>query len=124
MKNYLAVFAVAIIVTGGAASASHAQVVIHEDPWSSSGYVDQGGVESQFLQDWNQRHDSRNRWGEGRRDFGPEDAIRLLERRGYRVRDVEDVGIRYLVKATRGGDDLLVSVSKSGEIMGVVHERS
>jgi uncharacterized protein YuzE len=38
------------------------------------------------------------------------------------VRDVNDVGERYLVKASRDGDDLLVSVSRSGEIMGVIHD--
>ncbi|MGV2085720.1 hypothetical protein [Rhizobium sp. K7/93] len=55
--------------------------------------------------------------------FGPGDVITLLEGRGYRVRNVQDVGKRYLVKATRGGDNLLVSVSRSGDIMGVVHDQ-
>jgi hypothetical protein len=49
--------------------------------------------------------------------------MRLLERRGYRVGDVKDVGERYLVSASRDGDNLLVSVSRRGEIMGVVHDR-
>jgi hypothetical protein len=36
---------------------------------------------------------------------------------------VRDVGERYLIRAWRDGDDLLVSVSRRGEIMGVVHDR-
>lgn len=72
---------------------------------------------------WNRRHDARREWGLRRGSFGPNDAMRLLERRGYRVKDVRDVGERYIVRAWRGGDDLLVSVSRSGEIVGVVHER-
>jgi hypothetical protein len=85
--------------------------------------VEEDGDETQFIQEFNRRHESRDRWSENRRSFGPRDVIRLLERRGYRVRDVNDVGERYLVKASRDGDDLLVSVSRSGEIMGVIHDR-
>ncbi|MGO8396684.1 hypothetical protein ACC760_40040, partial [Rhizobium ruizarguesonis] len=68
-------------------------------------------------------HDQRSGWRSGRDNFGPDYAVRLLERRGYRVRDVKDVGERYLIMAWRDGDDLLVSVSRMGEIMGVVHDR-
>ncbi|CAN7349853.1 hypothetical protein LJR009_002938 [Bosea sp. LjRoot9] len=99
-----------------------AQVVIDRNHSQS---VDSGeaDMEAQALQDWNRRHNAPNGWGERRNNFGPRDVIRLLERRGYRVRDVNDVGERYLVKASRDGDDVLVSVSRSGEIMGVVHDR-
>lgn len=98
-----------------------AQAVIYENR-SSDVYSDQDGTESNFLQNWNRRHDSLNRWGTARNNFGPDDVIRLLERRGYRVKNVRDVGPRYLVKASRGDDDLLVSVSRRGEVMGVVHD--
>jgi hypothetical protein len=122
MKNQLIALGLATLVTGLATTPSLAQVVIHEDRRSPSVYVEEDGDETQFIQEFNRRHESRDRWSENRRSFGPRDVIRLLERRGYRVRDVNDVGERYLVKASRDGDDLLVSVSRSGEIMGVIHD--
>jgi hypothetical protein len=122
MKNQLIALGLATLVTGVATTPSLAQVVIHEDRRSPSVYVEEDGDETQFIQEFNRRHESRDRWSENRRSFGPRDVIRLLERRGYRVRDVNDVGERYLVKASRDGDDLLVSVSRSGEIMGVIHD--
>lgn len=100
-----------------------AQVVIHQDQ-SPDDYSAQDDTEQNFLHAWNNHHDARNRWGERRGNFGPDDVIRLLEGRGYRVKNVKDVGTRYLVTATRGDDNLLVSVSRSGEIMGVVHDSS
>lgn len=99
-----------------------AQVVIYNDQPPEI-YSDEGETETHFIQDWNRHHDSRDRWGQRRNNLGPDDVIRLLERRGYRVRNVDDVGERFLVKASRGGDNLLVSVSRRGEIMGVVHDR-
>jgi hypothetical protein len=122
MKNQLIALGLATLVTGVATTPSLAQVVIHEDRRSPSVYVEEDGDETQFIQEFNRRHESRDRWSENRRSFGPRDVIRLLKRRGYRVRDVSDVGERYLVKASRDGDDLLVSVSRSGEIMGVIHD--
>jgi len=98
-----------------------AQVVIHEDQ-SPDDYSPGDETESNFLHAWNRHHDAPNKWGEHRNDFGPDDVIRLLEGRGYRVRNVKDVGLRYLVEATRGDDNLLVSVSRGGDIMGVVHD--
>jgi hypothetical protein len=98
-----------------------AQVVIHEDQ-APDDYSAQDETESNFLHAWNRHHDKPNMWGERHNSFGPDDVIRLLEGRGYRVRNVKDVGVRYLVKATRGDDNLLVSVSRSGDIMGVVHD--
>lgn len=100
-----------------------AQVVIHEDQ-SPDDDSARDETESNFLHTWNRHHEARNRWGERRDNFGPDDVIRLLEGRGYRVRTVKDVGLRYLVEATRGDDNLLVSVSRSGDIMGVVHDSS
>ncbi|MDK4740013.1 hypothetical protein PH547_14090 [Rhizobium sp. CNPSo 3464] len=109
-------------ITMGLVSPAIAQVVIHEDQ-SPDGYdSDRDQTESDFLHAWNRHHDAANRWGERRDNFGPDDVIRLLERRGYHVRNVKDVGVRYLVEATRGNDNLLVSVSRGGEIMGVVHD--
>lgn len=98
-----------------------AQVVLHEDQLLDDRSVDDE-TESNFLHAWNHHHDARNMWGDRRGNFGPDDVIRLLEGRGYRVRNVKDVGIRYLVQATRGDDNLLVSVSRSGDIVGVVHD--
>jgi hypothetical protein len=123
MKNQLIALGLTALVIGVATTPSLAQVVIYEERRSPSVYVEEDGDETQFIQEFNRRHESRDRWSENRRSFGPRDVIRLLERRGYRVRDVNDVGERYLVKASRDGDDLLVSVSRSGEIMGVIHDR-
>ncbi|WP_246661161.1 MULTISPECIES: hypothetical protein [unclassified Rhizobium] len=106
----------------GTVSSCYAQVVFHEDQ-SSTYSPGEGQPEADFLQRWNRRHEERREWGQNSDDFGPSDVIRLLVRRGYRVKDVQDVGPRYLVRAWRDGDDLLVSVSRSGEIVGVVHDR-
>ncbi|KAA3521762.1 hypothetical protein DXM29_23855 [Agrobacterium tumefaciens] len=110
-----------VAVTISAAGQALSQAVIYDDQFSDPYSVD-GNTESRFLHAWNRHHDAENRWY-GRANFGPDDVISLLEDRGYRVRNVQDVGERYLVKATRGGDNLLVSVSRAGEIMGVVHDR-
>nr|WP_245279785.1 hypothetical protein [Rhizobium leguminosarum] len=120
----LTVLAAAVILTIPFALPAGAQVVIHEDqgPAYSPDYPDDDQVETDFLRRWNSHHDSRS-WGSRSANFGPDDAMRLLERRGYRVRDVKDVGERYLIRASRDGDDLLVSVSRRGEIMSVVHDQ-
>lgn len=117
----LALGSVMAVMTALAAPVA-AQVVIERD---HSRTVDpaEAELESQVLQDWNRRHSATGQWGERRGNFGPHDVIRLLEGRGFRVRDVNDVGARFLVKASRGDEDLLVSVSRSGEIMGIVHDR-
>jgi hypothetical protein len=121
MKLTFIALGVTAAITMGLVTPAVAQVVIHEDQ-SPDDYSDQDQTESNFLHAWNRHHDAPNRWGERRDNFGPDDVIRLLERRGYRVRNVKDVGVRYLVEATRGADNLLVSVSRGGEIMGVVHD--
>ncbi|AYM82157.1 hypothetical protein H009_17728 [Agrobacterium tumefaciens str. Cherry 2E-2-2] len=119
-RNATALGVTAALVIGAAGPAL-SQAVIYDDGYSDPYTVD-GNTESRFLHAWNRHHDAENRWS-GRASFGPDDVITLLEDRGYRVRKVQDVGERYLVKATRGGDNLLVSVSRAGEIMGVVHDR-
>ncbi|MBB5662148.1 hypothetical protein GGE68_000315 [Rhizobium leguminosarum] len=115
----LTVLAAAVVLTVPFALPAGAQVVIHEDqgPAYSPDYPDDDQVETDFLRRWNSHHDSRS-WGSRSANFGPDDAMRLLERRGYRVRDVKDVGERYLIRASRDGDDLLVSVSRRGENYG------
>jgi hypothetical protein len=122
MKVTIIALGMAAAATTGLVFPAVAQVVIYNDQ-SPDASSDEGATESNFLQDWNRRHDWPNRWGERRNNFGPDDVMRLLERRGYRVGDVKDVGERYLVSASRDGDNLLVSVSRRGEIMGVVHDR-
>ncbi|MFK3780123.1 hypothetical protein [Agrobacterium sp. NPDC089420] len=116
MKLYPVTAAITVASSLAFALPSQAQVVIYnDDPPAYS--QDRGQAEADFLGRWNQRHERRG-WDR----FGPDDAIHLLERRGYRVKTVTDVGERFLVRASRDGDDLLVSVSRGGEIMGVVHE--
>jgi len=122
MKCKIVVLAVAAIVAVGVVPPASAQVVIYNDQ-DPAPYSGEAQTEGRFLHAWNRHHDSQNRWGGSRDNFGPNDVINLLEDRGYRVRNVDDVGERYLVQASRGDDDLLVSVSRSGEIMGVVHDR-
>lgn len=120
MKRKVITLSVTAVVILAVSVPAFSQVVIYDDQFSEP-YSAEGGVESRFLHAWNRHHDSQERWRERRDNFGPDDVIRLLEARGYRVRNVDDVGERYLVQASRGGDNLLVSVSRAGEIMGVVH---
>ncbi|TIX89111.1 hypothetical protein BSK43_021055 [Rhizobium sp. P44RR-XXIV] len=121
MKPVVITLGLSIIISAGLVIPATAQVVLHQNQ-SPGDDGAQDEVESDFLHAWNRHHDAPNMWGERRNNFGPDDVIRLLERRGYRVRDVRDVGVRYLVQATRGDDNLLVSVSRSGDIVGVVHD--
>lgn len=122
MKRNVIALSVATALNLVAAIPAFSQVVIYNDQFSEPYSMD-GNTESRFLHTWNRHHDAQNRWYDRRANFGPDDVISLLEERGYRVRNVEDVGERYLVQASRGGDDLLVSVSRAGDIMGVVHDR-
>ncbi len=120
MKAAFIALGLSTIISVGLIIPATAQVVLHQN--QSPGDDDaEDEAESNFLHAWNRHHDAPNMWGERRNTFGPDDVIRLLERRGYRVRDVKDVGARFLVQATRGDDNLLVSLSRSGDIMGVVH---
>ncbi|MBO9102261.1 MULTISPECIES: hypothetical protein [unclassified Rhizobium] len=122
MTRYVIAFTAAAALTAIAAVPAFSQVVIYDGEPSDPYSVD-GNTESNFLNSWNRHHDNRNRSSGQQSSFGPDDVITLLEGRGYRVRNVQDVGERYLVKATRGGDNLLVSVSRTGDIMGVVHDQ-
>ncbi|WFR97991.1 hypothetical protein [Rhizobium tumorigenes] len=122
MTRHVIAFTAAAALTAIAAVPAFPQVVIYDGEPSDPYSVD-GNTESNFLDSWNRHHDDQNRWSGQQSSFGPGDVITLLEGRGYRVRNVQDVGERYLVKATRGGDNLLVSVSRSGDIMGVVHDQ-
>lgn len=122
MKSHLIAAGMAVAIAAGLAGPSQAQVVIYDDR-SPAYHPNPGEAEAYFLQTWNRRHDERGGRRVYRDYYGPEDVIRLLERRGYRVNRVDDVGERYLVRAWRDGDDLLVSVSRRGEIVGVVHDR-
>ncbi|MFK3780116.1 hypothetical protein [Agrobacterium sp. NPDC089420] len=81
------------------------------------------GARFETVQDRHRDHRSYRESGERAQRLGARDIIRLLEDRGYRVRDIENVGDRYLVRASRRGDRVLVSVSRRGEIMGVVRDR-
>lgn len=122
MKLRKAALAAAVIIMASSVVPARAQVVIHKGQDSGS-YDDDAQAEADFLQRWNSDHDRRSEWAPHRANFGPNDAVRLLERRGYRVRDARDVGERFLIRAWRDGDDLLVSVSRGGEIVGVVHDQ-
>ncbi len=122
VRRYIIVFSAAAALSAIAALPAFPQVVIH-DGQPSDTYAFDGNTEANFLHSWNRLHDDQNHWSRERSSFGPDDVITLLEDRGYRVRSVQDVGERYLVNASRSGDDLLVSVSRYGDIMGVVHER-
>ncbi|MCR5942728.1 hypothetical protein FG152_18195 [Ochrobactrum sp. XJ1] len=122
MKLRKTVLTAAMIITAAFAVPASAQVVIQEGRYPGY-YGDDSQDEADFLQRWNRRHDRRSEWSPNWSNFGPSDAVRLLERRGYRVRDVRDVGERFLIRAWRDGDDLLVSVSRRGEIVGVVHDQ-
>ncbi|AYM84831.1 hypothetical protein G6L67_24685 [Agrobacterium tumefaciens] len=123
MRRHVIVFSAAAALSAIAAPPAFSQVVIHDGQPSDSDAVD-GNTEFNFLHSWNRHHDNQNRWSGQRSSFGSDDVITLLEDRGYRVRNVQDLGERYLVNATRGSDHLLVSVSRYGDIMGVVHDQN
>ncbi|NTI26909.1 hypothetical protein G6M87_32360 (plasmid) [Rhizobium rhizogenes] len=122
MKRKIIALTLSSAFTVVTAIPAFSQVVIYDDQYSEPDAAN-GQIESNFLHTWNRHHDAQNRRYDRRTSFGPNDVITLLEDRGYRVKNVKDVGERYLVQASRGGDDLLVSVSRDGDIMGVVHDR-
>ncbi|ATU90713.1 hypothetical protein [Phyllobacterium zundukense] len=114
-KTILALTATALLVTGFAASAM-ADGRYYRD--ESPVYLDnRGDADGYLVQDRrydgyrdDRRYDRRNR-------FGPRDVARMLERRGYRVRDVNFERGRYFVRAARRGAPVLVVVSRGGEIL-------
>lgn len=72
-----------------------------------------GAVSPALAQDGYYRDGARER----HEQFGQRDVISLLERRGYRVRDVRLERGRYFVRASRRDERLLVIVSRRGQIL-------
>jgi hypothetical protein len=118
-----AIFAGAVLIgcVGTAALAQTSERSIYS--LSEGDDLDTAGARLKTVQDRHRDYGSYRESRERPRRLGPRDVIRLLEDQGYRVRDVENVGDRYLVRASRRGDRVLVSVSRRGEIMGVVRDR-
>ncbi|MEK1854444.1 MAG: antifreeze protein [Phyllobacterium sp.] len=115
-KTVLALAATALLVTGFASSAM-ADGRYYRDS-SPAVYVDDDEDDGYLIQD-------RRYYGDGYRDdrryyrdrFGPRDVARMLERRGFRVRDVNFERGRYFARTSRRGEPVLVVVSRDGEIL-------
>ncbi|PSH64642.1 MULTISPECIES: antifreeze protein [Phyllobacterium] len=117
-KIVLALTASALLVTGFASSAmadgryyrEGSPAIYMEDGVGADGYLvqDRRYYEDGYRED--RRYDRRDR-------FGPRDVARMLERRGYRVRDVNFERGRYFVRTSRRGAPVLVVVSRRGEIL-------
>jgi hypothetical protein len=117
-KTVLALTAAALLVTGFAASAMADSRYYRAD--AAAEYLDDsGGADGYFVQE--RRYydgESRRYYRDDRRErFGPRDVARMLERRGFRVRDVDFERGRYFVRAARRGNPVLVVVSRDGEIL-------
>ena len=109
-KTVLALTAAALLVTGFAASAMADSRYYRAD--AAAEYLDDsGGADGYFVQERRYYRDDR------RERFGPRDVARMLERRGFRVRDVNFERGRYFVRAARRGDPVLVVVSRDGDIL-------
>jgi hypothetical protein len=78
MKIAFIALGVTAVMTMGLITPAVAQVVIYNDQ-SPDADSDQGEgqTEANFLHAWNRHHDSSNRWGESRGNYGPNDVIRL-----------------------------------------------
>ncbi|MCO4315592.1 hypothetical protein M8997_000225 [Phyllobacterium sp. 21LDTY02-6] len=115
MKKFTAIaLSAAVLLTAGAGSAL-AQSRYDRDSGAAIYFEDsdEGGI---LVQERYRDRDRRHY--EDRRDrFGPRDVARMLERRGYRVRDVDYERGRYFVRASRRGNPVLVVVSRDGEIL-------
>jgi hypothetical protein len=94
MRHNLVVLSLAAALGAVAAVPAWSQVVIYDGQQSDSYPVD-GNTEANFLHAWNRHHDNQSRWSDRGQSFGPDDVINLLEDRGYRVRNVRDVGERF-----------------------------
>lgn len=115
-RTLIALSATALLITGFASSAS-AQERYYRDN-SPAIYLEEGQSDGYFVQDRGRYdRDRRDRYEDRRDRFGPRDVTRMLERRGYRVRDVDFERGRYFVRASRRGDPVLVVVSRDGEIL-------
>lgn len=115
-KTVLALTATALLVTGFATSAMADDRFYRED--SPVIYLDNRGEADGYLVQDRRYYDGYRDDRYDRRDrFGPRDVTRMLERRGYRVRDVDFERGRYFVRASRRGAPVLVVVSRRGEIL-------
>ena len=115
-KTILALTATALLVTGFTASAMADSRYYREE--SPAVYLDDSGDANGYLVQehrYDGYRDDRRSYRDDR--FGPRDVARMLERRGYRVRDVNFERGRYFVRAARRGDPVLVVVSRRGEIL-------
>jgi hypothetical protein len=114
-KTVLALTATAILVTGFMAPAmADSRYYRDESPI----YLDNRGEADGYLVQDRRYNDGYRDDRYDRRDrFGPRDVSRMLERRGYRVRDVDFERGRYFVRASRRGAPVLVVVSRRGEIL-------
>ncbi|QND53978.1 antifreeze protein [Phyllobacterium sp. 628] len=113
-KTVLALTATALLITGFAATAkaddfyNRSERPIYMD---DRGDID-GGVLVQDRRFYGERRDDRYR-----DQVGPRQVARMLERRGYRVGDVNFERGRYFVRASRRGMPVLVIVSRDGDIL-------
>lgn len=117
-KTVLALTAAALLVTGFAASAMADSRYYRGD--AAAEYLDDSGGADGYLVQERRYYDgeSRRYYRDDRRErFGPRDVARMLERRGFRVRDVNFERGRYFVRAARRGDPVLVVVSRDGDIL-------
>jgi hypothetical protein len=115
-KTALAITAAALLITGFASSAVAQERYYREN--APAIYFDDGEVDGYAVQDRRYYEGERRYYRDDRRErFGPRDVARMLERRGYRVRDVDYERGRYFVRASRRGNPVLVVVSRDGEIL-------
>lgn len=114
-KTVLALTATALLVTGFAHSAmADGRYYRDESPI----YIDNRGEADGYLVQDRRYNDGYHGDRYDRRDrFDRRDVARMLERRGYRVRDVDFERGRYFVRASRRGAPVLVVVSRRGEIL-------
>lgn len=117
-KTVLALTAAALLVTGFSASAMADDFTYRGD---RAIYMDGGGdMDGLLVQDRRFYGDRRGEWRRDERfrdQIGPREVTRMLERRGYRVRDVNFERGRYFVQAWRRGTPVLVTVSRDGDIL-------
>ncbi len=112
-KTFLALTATALLVTGFSASAMADSRYYYRD--DSPVYFDNRDDDDAYqVQD--------RRYYDGYRDdrryrFGSRDVARMLERRGFRVRDVSFDRGRYFARTLRRGEPVLVVVSRDGDIL-------
>ena len=103
-KTVLALTAAALLVTGFSASAMADDFTYRGD---RAIYMDGGGdMDGLLVQDRRFYGDRRGEWRRDERfrdQIGPREVTRMLERRGYRVRDVNFERGRYFVQAWRRG---------------------